>query len=206
LDPIYRPTGQPRWEAIWRTLIADTGAKPLATHPAPAEYAQLFRACFLENSAIFLAGLNGDEADSYKSRLSEGFLVCCNDTQLAPLLQLDEIINFASVVKEATIAQDWVKINKQSSIYAALSAVVGGHRRLFRTSQNYLGLGPMSMMPGDEVWLIRDARIPFILQPQPAPNGRKYTLLGECYLHGFMHGEMFHVPGFKERLGEVCII
>ena len=65
LDHTYDPTSQPRWEVIWRTMIADTGEGPLAAHLAPPEYADHFRAWFLETSATSLTKLNGEEADLY---------------------------------------------------------------------------------------------------------------------------------------------
>ena len=53
--------------------------------------------------------------------------------------------------------------------------------RLFRTEKGYLGMGPVSVLPGDEVWVLAGARVPFVL--------RRCRLLGQCYVHGLMHGE-----------------
>jgi len=61
-----------------------------------------------------------------------------------------------------------------------------GRRRLFRTSTELLGLGPMDMVIGDEVWILAGAKMPFVLRS--LENGR-YRLLGQAYVHGVMHGE-----------------
>lgn len=59
-------------------------------------------------------------------------------------------------------------------------------RRLFRTEKGYLGMGTISVEPGDQVWVLKGADIPLILRP--AKDGR-YRLLGEAYVHGIMRGE-----------------
>ncbi|KAF2174182.1 hypothetical protein M409DRAFT_16452 [Zasmidium cellare ATCC 36951] len=61
------------------------------------------------------------------------------------------------------------------------------HRILFTTSTHgYLGLGPRSLRPGDQVWLLAGAKVPHVLRLKG--NGR-FELVGECYVHGIMHGE-----------------
>jgi hypothetical protein len=63
---------------------------------------------------------------------------------------------------------------------------VGGRCLLIDESGN-LGLGPCSTQPGDLVAFIRNAGVPFILRE--AQRGR-YELVGEAYIHGFMHEEI----------------
>ncbi|KAK0609423.1 heterokaryon incompatibility protein-domain-containing protein [Immersiella caudata] len=60
-----------------------------------------------------------------------------------------------------------------------------GHRT-FRTPNHYLGMGPVSSQVGDEVWILKGARTPFILR-RKGPD--QYQLIGEAYVHGIMHGE-----------------
>ena len=67
---------------------------------------------------------------------------------------------------------------------------MGYDRRLFITSNGILGLGPQSLNCGDEIWLFRGARTPFVLRP--SPSGDTYSIVGEVYLHGFMNGEMLN--------------
>jgi hypothetical protein len=44
---------------------------------------------------------------------------------------------------------------------------------------------------GDVVFLIRGAEVPFVLRPLGKENGRKrFQLVGEAYIHGFMDGEI----------------
>ena len=75
-----------------------------------------------------------------------------------------------------------------------LALIFSSSRRIFRTRENYLGNGPRSIRPGDQVWILAGAKIPFILRPQE--NG-KYVLVGDSYVHGIMHGEAFERQGFE---------
>lgn len=95
-------------------------------------------------------------------------------------------------------------------------------RRLYLESKGYLGLEPGPTQPGDEIWILENARMPFILRPvrrerrddayharswksvlefccteQPSDSDdadepqKQYQLIGECYVHGIMHQELF---------------
>lgn len=74
-----------------------------------------------------------------------------------------------------------------------LQEVKRGHR-MFRTRENYLGLGPMSTSEGDEVWILRGASVPFVLR-RVAHGGGRYRVVGEAYVHGAMHGEVVPEEG-----------
>lgn len=64
---------------------------------------------------------------------------------------------------------------------------VKSQRRMFRTSGDYLGMGPISTQEQDELWIIRGARVPFILRKVEESS---YRVIGECYVHGLMHGKV----------------
>jgi len=62
-------------------------------------------------------------------------------------------------------------------------------RRMFRTRGGYLGMGSVSVEPGDQVWVVKGGDVPLVLRPK---NGR-YRLIGEAYVHGIMRGEAVRV-------------
>ncbi|KKY23522.1 putative ankyrin and het domain protein [Diplodia seriata] len=72
---------------------------------------------------------------------------------------------------------------------------------LEQTAGGYLGLGPKSIRKGDEVWLVQGARVPFILRTDFEKDAQ--VIVGETYLHGFMHGEM--MDACAGRLHPICI-
>ena len=71
------------------------------------------------------------------------------------------------------------------------------HRRLYRSQNGWIGLGNTLIREGDEVWILRDARLPFILRK--VDNGRR-RLVGTCYMHGIMHGEAISAEEEWERI------
>jgi len=70
--------------------------------------------------------------------------------------------------------------------YHNMVKAIYNSRRLFLTTDSYLGLGAMSAQQGDQVWILPGTNSPFILRP--ADNGQ-FRLIGEAYVHGIMHGE-----------------
>ncbi|KAI4188652.1 MAG: hypothetical protein LQ346_005273 [Caloplaca aetnensis] len=59
-------------------------------------------------------------------------------------------------------------------------------RRLFRTANGRFGLGPSAMQQGDVCCIIFGALVPFVIRR----SDRWFKLVGECYIHGVMRGEI----------------
>jgi len=75
-------------------------------------------------------------------------------------------------------------------------------RQFFVSTQGYLGVGPFGMQHGDEIHIFSGARVPYVIRkstPTYKDTMRKesevvqerYRLLGCCYIHGIMDGELF---------------
>jgi hypothetical protein len=76
-------------------------------------------------------------------------------------------------------------------------------RRFFKTEEGYIGIGPDTAEVGDEVWLIPRATVPFVLrragdrdrshdtEKAGTASDNYFHLVGESYVHGAMHGEVF---------------
>jgi hypothetical protein len=69
------------------------------------------------------------------------------------------------------------------------------HRSLATASRGLLGLAPMTSQEGDGIWILRGARVPFVLRS--LGNGN-YLVIGEAYIHGFMNGEIFTRDGVDQ--------
>lgn len=48
--------------------------------------------------------------------------------------------------------------------------------------------------PGDRIYIFKGGRIPYIIRPR---TDGTYTLVGECWVQGLMHGEALKLPGYK---------
>jgi hypothetical protein len=57
---------------------------------------------------------------------------------------------------------------------------------LFTTANKGFGKGPLSTRRGDEVWILRGGKVPYVLRPL---GNATYKLVGEAYMHGIMQGE-----------------
>jgi len=61
------------------------------------------------------------------------------------------------------------------------------HRALITTRTGYLGLAPVAAHPGDVLAILFGCGWPVVLRP--CDDGL-YQVIGECYIHGLMHGEI----------------
>lgn len=71
------------------------------------------------------------------------------------------------------------------------------NQAVFITSKGLLGLGPLSVKPGQEVWALAGSDFPFILEPlagmKPWDNKAQwseYSLVADCFVRGIMMGEV----------------
>ena len=61
------------------------------------------------------------------------------------------------------------------------------NRRIGRTEKGYLGVMPRGAQHGDRVVVLHGGHVPFVIRPY-GPDA--YQLIGECYVHGIMKGEV----------------
>ncbi|KAK5657171.1 hypothetical protein OQA88_3228 [Cercophora sp. LCS_1] len=78
------------------------------------------------------------------------------------------------------------------------------HRSFITFENGVIGLGPRYPELGDELCFVVGAETPLLLRP--CGDGR-YNLVGECYAHGLMHGEVWNLmvkpDGQKLRAEEI---
>jgi hypothetical protein len=53
-----------------------------------------------------------------------------------------------------------------------------------------MGIGPCSLQPGDLVVVILGLTVPLIVRKAQTAVEATYTLVGTCYVHGIMDGEL----------------
>lgn len=198
LPRIYS-NGQTRVEALWRTLIADTDSEK---SPAPEAIGNSFRQYVLlavaKRIRKILEGWDGRELE-----LSDfaGLLKLNNNYEERPDPWLpggEEVESFWN--KAQTMLQRpeenerlLKELGQGAHLYAAAIKSIGSGRKLFKTDGNLVGLAPVSAKRGDTIWFLPSSRVPFVLRHC---GGKQYKLIGEAYLHGYMHGELgkFSMP------------
>ncbi|KAK3625336.1 hypothetical protein LTR56_020501, partial [Elasticomyces elasticus] len=79
-------------------------------------------------------------------------------------------------------------LNAALSYYTRLQNTCTG-RSFSTTRTSRMGLVPPKTCPEDLVCIVAGLQTPYILRPHPTDPG-VYLLVGECYMHGVMSGEM----------------
>jgi len=64
-------------------------------------------------------------------------------------------------------------------------------RRFFITTGGYMGVGPPSMRVDDQIVVLFGSCVPFVVRKESS-NDSCYSVVGECYVHGIMDGELAH--------------
>jgi hypothetical protein len=178
LDPVY-VTGKSRTEAFWRTMILDTDG-PNEVHPAPSSMELSFHS-WIQFAAIGLTTL----------AISRGV------DRAAELAYLDELLEDANLGLQSPAMNEHISAleSQQNSRLDDLGAAMALYdtsfahpepAALFRTAKGFLGYGPISAQPGDEVWILPGATVPFVLRKM---SECRYRIVGDTYVHGVMHGE-----------------
>ncbi len=198
--------GQTRTEALWRTIIADTDGEQ---SPAPEATGYSFRQYVLLAVVIrvrnLLEGWDGRpfEVHDFVS------LIKLNNNYDEPsdpwLPRAQEVesfwLMFQAMQNEPQKAERSIrKLEQKAHIYMAAVVGTGGGRRLFVTSGNLFGLAPESAKCGDTIWFVPGSRVPFVLR---RCGDEQYTLVGEAYLHGYMHGEL---GKYSMPLQSTCLV
>ncbi|KAK4960681.1 hypothetical protein LTR28_005030 [Elasticomyces elasticus] len=79
----------------------------------------------------------------------------------------------------------------EEAVYAACSG-----RTYFTTMKRYMGLGPKYARQGDKICVFTGSHVPFIVRPH---RDQSYQLVGECYVHGIMQGEVLRMNNILEE-------
>ena len=189
--------GQPRTEILWRTMMLDSENTTASnSHLPSSSFAKGFQAWIINTIGLWVADVvqKGEEIHSANESARQIFAQLYPDTQIEvpEELQGDD--------KAFTLYHK----KRMLPFVQSIECKVYG-RKLFMTKNNFVGMGSRSIQADDQVWLIRDSRTPLILRPKPGTQD--LFLVGEAYLHGFMHGEMLdHRWGLEERIGPVTIV
>jgi hypothetical protein len=73
-------------------------------------------------------------------------------------------------------------------------------RRLYLTRKwRLLGICPLSTQVGDQVWILKNAKVPFVLRSLSSGGEDLFELVGETYLHGVMHGDILGMEDLEFR-------
>jgi hypothetical protein len=182
--------GQTRIEAFWRTLIGDCVSDPTTPqwttvrdspiYPAPEMVGPRYGYTDL-NQALKLG--EGDEQNRDGS--------CIQELGVDPMTSSLEN-------KTSAGSEPGVDISDQDVRRRAVD--IAGGRRLARTADRRIAAVPDAARYGDEIWVILGSETPHCLRRLPhlenvdsMDDSKIFQLVGECYVHGIMNGEMMEL-------------
>ncbi|ENI00132.1 hypothetical protein COCC4DRAFT_151376 [Bipolaris maydis ATCC 48331] len=157
MTPIYH-TGQSRSEVLWRTLITDTAGVPPCC-PAPNSY----RSAYI---SWITSKLSRHVQETIQTSKDLAFV-----NNMADFLPAE--ISHSSYSNAPSI--------QYSTMFSHVL-----HLRYFLTGKGYIGVGSMSLLQQDSVWVVAGCRVPLIFREI---NSYTFQVVGGAYVHGFMQGE-----------------
>jgi hypothetical protein len=103
----------------------------------------------------------------------------------------------SEVLYERSVDDQSVDLHKASeaAIFQRQVNKACGGRRFFMTERGYIGLGPAELQHGQLVTVLLGGQVPFVL----CEREERVTLVGECYVHGFMNGEAIKDASIEGR-------
>ena len=191
LDGPYN-TSLPPLQAIFRVLFQDM------LLPTYQDASNLDKSIFRFLWMVLFGSLDDDEltaSNSVEIRWemlgiqSTTYLELCNFLAAQFSIRIEDIPQIPSssasifqiLVGQAGEPGDiWLQRNRISDIFSE------NQRRLFHSSDGYLGLGPRNTLPGDVLCVLKDCNVPVILRP--TENGY-YQHVSLCCVAGIMDGE-----------------
>ncbi|KAH6619010.1 heterokaryon incompatibility protein-domain-containing protein [Boeremia exigua] len=92
----------------------------------------------------------------------------------------------------------WFRVEyvDDATVGQARLALFAPSRRFAATKTGLIGFVPTRARTGDLICIIHGAKVPFVVRK--IANGR-YTLVGECYMHGIMYGEGLRIGHVEDR-------
>lgn len=217
MSPVYEHTGQTRGDAFCRTIIMDQ--EITRNHrPASAETAQqLTQVLVFPIFASFERILEEGPFSGVEAFLHWYDVVfrAADEVEDCPLPTRETIREYclqnvspASTRREEELdaprrdLRQWrASFLKIMSAYCILLVESLGYRRPFVAEGGYIGLGHTSIIEGDEVWILSGCPTPMILRKTSSEN--LYSVVGEAYVHGIMHGEYVRKGSPWE---EICLV
>ncbi len=65
-------------------------------------------------------------------------------------------------------------------------------RCFIKTNEGYIGLAPLGTQTGDIICIVLGCKFPVVLRPSLEAENQTWELVGHCYIHGLMNGEMIY--------------
>ena len=169
--------------AFWRTIVGNTTREG---DWAPSSYS-----CLL-NTILWGGGIAGVKTHFM------GLHECMARNKN---LRLFEYI-FKQLIGTSSLTQRLYNPSQLEVDASSWAMNVLAWRRLITTDGGSLGLAPAAALRHDKICILLGCNVPLVLRPR----GEHHEIIGECYIHGIMRGEVMQgVEEGKRRLEDISI-
>ncbi|KAI0491039.1 heterokaryon incompatibility protein-domain-containing protein [Xylaria cf. heliscus] len=199
---------QSRFEVLWRAILADSSPNR-RLHPLPKDFGVGMRVVFRQivnklqvqaRNAVLKKQPDAAEHLDHLAREHTALQQLLGEVpQEAPHILPPEFQQFLEAFRATESASHGTAAQQHDRMMKRQMDVVDDNliedirisnflpfKSVFRTSAGQVGRGAIANRVDDEVWVLAGGNVPFILRN--VGEGR-YKLIGECYVHGIMHGE-----------------
>ncbi|KAL8366518.1 hypothetical protein RB595_005015 [Gaeumannomyces hyphopodioides] len=158
------PAGGKAFEVFWRTLVADKDDTNMQR--APESYGEVFS--FLLDQSTGRSPSFPGQTYSQRQRKPKG----------------RGGLDLEMLAGKRTMGMAFRSLRNAAGRAAK-------NRRFVVTEKRMFGFVPHWAREGDDIVIIQGCNIPFVLRRAARADGRRYHVVGECYVHGIMSGEVF---------------
>ncbi|KAJ4368458.1 hypothetical protein N0V83_006815 [Neocucurbitaria cava] len=185
LPPMYC-NGQSVIEAVWRTLIDDIDV--YGAYPATEATRREFRSWLARSIGLVVDHATDPESQSLAQDILKDLGIVRSS--------LDHEAASQSLPSLDDVKQHDNNTVVDPTLVGRYRRMIGlGNRFFFRTITGLLGIATNNPGLSDEVWILEDAKTPFLLRP--CSKEGEYRVVGEVYVHGVMNGEI--APGREDE-------
>ncbi|KAF5659560.1 heterokaryon incompatibility protein (het-6OR allele) [Fusarium heterosporum] len=198
VDETYRFTSQPFEEAFWRTLVFD---QDLSNRPAQLPQTKHFKDMVLllmigKLRKTFESG-GADAVEAYIQTLGIMDTLQTKYPEQTPFYGRALLRSYSrrfGFLPEDRDDKPWTyeqlmawlgTVQKDGVYMTSLISTTLSSRRPALTDQGHFACIFESALVDDEIWILSGCPTPLVLRHE----GQRYTLIGEAYVHGIMHGE-----------------
>jgi hypothetical protein len=173
-EAMFKSLGQKSRETKWTYI---NGERPL----------QAFSRTLVADNALTNTHMSLKVPQNSPQAILARYLACQNPDNTRPFT--DDQIPLALSRDIPTIEQPSGALN-----YLIASSTIMEGRSFFISQSGYIGFGPRNTKSGDIIAVLEHTQTPFVLRKD---RESEYRLMGECYVHGIMHGDAWHMEGLR---------
>ncbi|KAK0725105.1 heterokaryon incompatibility protein-domain-containing protein [Lasiosphaeris hirsuta] len=182
LDPPSLLDSSRLLDQIVRSMVLDRQDRDLATRASLAQF---------RDELVHLNAILGDRADVRSSAIYHYLLTWlrANETIRIRGTTLEDLLRLHNNVKTSQMPPIDLSDAAEETLASRLvdtASLQRMRKRLATTESGHVGMAPLRAKKGDVVCVLFGCSVPVVLRSQ----GASFEFIGECYLDGYMNGEI----------------